>query len=94
MGCSNHAHELPDSEDFNVVDAISKLPDALARTAVLLIAAANARRWTLGMGRTRFGEPPDDCARQLDAIEDLQRLVRMMLRVHDAKDWNELLAVK
>lgn len=94
MEGSDQAGELPDPEEFDVVDAISNLPDALAQAAVLMIAAANARQCLLGMGRARFGEPSNDYTRRLDAIEDLQRLVRMTIQMRHAKDWDELLAVE
>ncbi len=50
-----------------------------------------ARRILLRIGSQRFGAPAEAQAAALQAITDLERLERMVDRVLDAADWQDLL---
>ena len=50
-----------------------------------------ARETLLKLGEQRFGEPTEKQANRLNAIEDLDRLRRMMLKVLTAKSWDAML---
>ena len=51
-----------------------------------------ARRYLLDLGRKRLGEPGDNVLGQVAAIDDLDRLNRLLDRILDATTWEELLA--
>lgn len=53
-----------------------------------------ARETLLQQGEARFGTPTEKQKNKLAAIEDLERLRRMMPKVLTAKDWDSLLRVK
>ncbi|VTR99965.1 unnamed protein product [Gemmata massiliana] len=79
---------------MDYLDYIGELPDSLAHKIILEIAAATARRCVLALGTKRFGEPTAACELQLNAIEDLQRLVRITIELNHASDWDALLKVR
>jgi hypothetical protein len=54
--------------------------------------AEGVRATILRQGHTRFGPPGGAVESALQAITDLERLERMVDRVHDAVDWRDLLA--
>lgn len=55
---------------------------------------AEARRMLLMLGGKRFGDPNEATRAAVDAIQNVERLERMTLRVYDANvsDWDSLLA--
>lgn len=57
-------------------------------------AIAHMRKIILRLGAKRLGEPAEKQKNKLTAIEDLERLDRIMEQVHTAKDWDALLRVK
>jgi hypothetical protein len=57
-------------------------------------AVKHARQLILKMGREQIGEPTDKQKNKLSAIEDLERLDRIALKVLTAKSWDSLLRVK
>lgn len=55
---------------------------------------AEARRMLLMLGGNRFGDPNEATRAAVDAIQNVERLERITLRVYDANisDWESLLA--
>ena len=53
-----------------------------------------ARQIILKQGRVQLGEPTDKQKNKRSAIEDVERLERIVLKVHSAKSWDSLLRVK
>lgn len=49
-----------------------------------------AKEDVLLVGEERFGAPDPAVKAQLDAVTDLERLVRMMRRAVKGKDWKEV----
>lgn len=50
------------------------------------------RRTTLKFGRRHLGEAPPEVVAALEAIDDVDRLGRILDRVLDAPSWDDLLA--
>lgn len=57
-------------------------------------ALRQARKMVLSLGRDRFGLPDAQAERELNAIENLDRLDRLALAVQKTKSWRELLATE
>jgi hypothetical protein len=57
-------------------------------------AVAHAHSIILKQGGVRFGDPTEKQAAKLKAIEDLERLDRMAVKLLDAKGWDAVLRVK
>jgi hypothetical protein len=53
-----------------------------------------ARETLLDQGQIRFGDPTEKQKNKLNAIEDLERLRRMIRKVLTAKNWDALLRVQ
>lgn len=50
-----------------------------------------AHKTIIRQGRRRFGEPTEEITAAVKAITDLDRLDRILDRVQEAADWQELL---
>jgi hypothetical protein len=57
-------------------------------------AIKHQRQLILKTGREKLGEPTEKQKNKLSAIEDLERLDRMVLKVETAKSWDSLLRVQ
>ena len=57
-------------------------------------AIEHQREFVLKLGRKKLGEPTDKQVNRLNAIEDIERLDRLVLKVTTAKSWDALLRVK
>jgi hypothetical protein len=57
-------------------------------------AVKHTRELILKQGRVRLGEPTEKQKNKLNAIEDLDRLDRIALKVLSAKSWDALLRVQ
>jgi hypothetical protein len=75
--------------------AVTRFPAMIQSSAFDLFeemgAIKQARKALLLVGEPRFGKPTDEQKQKLDAIDDLNRLNRLLARVHKADDWDALL---
>ena len=54
-------------------------------------AILNARKIILRQGEVKFGKPTGEQKQKLEAIEDLPRLERLLIRLLKVDDWGALL---
>ena len=57
-------------------------------------AIRQTRRIVISLGKERFGPPDAQSERELNTIENLDRLDRLVLAVQKTKSWRELLATQ